>query len=57
MEESVCGYIMGNVNMGRSMDEISDIMYQCLPYAGYSGVLNALAERGSMVNMMSKNQK
>lgn len=41
-EVQISRHIMGNTNMGRSREFISDVIYTCLPYAGYPRILNAL---------------
>lgn len=41
-ESQINSHIAGNSNMGRDKEFISEIIYQCLPYAGYPRILNAL---------------
>lgn len=41
-ESQITSHIRGNANLGRSREFISDVIYQCLPYAGYPRMLNAL---------------
>lgn len=41
-ESQITSHIRGNANLGRSREFISDVIYQCLPYAGYPRILNAL---------------
>lgn len=48
-ESQIMSHIRGNFNMGRSIDEISDMIYQCLPYAGYPRLLNTLNIFNSVV--------
>ena len=40
-EPQMKGHIAGNLNMGRSGEFISELIYQCLPYCGYPRMLNA----------------
>lgn len=42
VEPQMRAHIQGNRNMGRSRAFIAEIIYQCLPYAGYPRLLNAL---------------
>ena len=39
---TLCILINGNINIGRDKAFIEQIIYQCLPYAGYPRILNAL---------------
>lgn len=41
-ESQIKSHITGNINMVRSKEFISEIIYECLPYAGYPRILNAL---------------
>ena len=41
-ENQIKAHINGNVNMGNDKAVIQEIIYQCLPYAGYPRTLNAL---------------
>ena len=41
-ESQLTSHIRGNANLGRSREFISDVIYQCLPYAGYPRILNAV---------------
>lgn len=41
-ESQISSHVTGNANLGRSREFISDVIYQCLPYAGYPRILNAL---------------
>lgn len=41
-ESQIDAHIGGNSNMGRNREFISEVIYQCLPYAGYPRILNAL---------------
>lgn len=41
-ESQIGSHIAGNANMGRSREFIEEVIYQCLPYAGYPRMLNAL---------------
>ncbi len=42
-EGQLQSHIMGNTAMGKSREEIEQAIYQCLPYAGYPRLLNALS--------------
>lgn len=42
-ENQIKAHISGNSNMGRSKAFLEEIIYQCLPYAGYPRTLNALS--------------
>lgn len=42
-ESQISSHVAGNSNLGRSREFISDVIYQCLPYAGYPRILNALS--------------
>lgn len=41
-ESQITSHIGGNANLGRDRGFIEDVIYQCLPYAGYPRILNAL---------------
>lgn len=41
-ESQIQSHIAGNANMGREKAFLEDAIYQCLPYAGYPRILNAL---------------
>ena len=41
-ESQLTSHIGGNANLGRDRQFIEDVIYQCLPYAGYPRILNAL---------------
>lgn len=41
-ESQIKSHINGNINIGRDKAFIEQIIYQCLPYAGYPRILNAL---------------
>lgn len=41
-ESQITSHIGGNSNLGRDRQFIEDVIYQCLPYAGYPRILNAL---------------
>lgn len=41
-ENQMKAHISGNINMGHDKAFIEEIIYQCLPYAGYPRILNAL---------------
>lgn len=41
-ESQISAHISGNAGVGRSRDFIEEVIYQCLPYAGYPRILNAL---------------
>jgi len=41
-ENQIKAHINGNVNIGNDKAVIQEIIYQCLPYAGYPRTLNAL---------------
>ena len=51
-ESQMSAHIMGNLSVGRTPNAISDIIYQCLPYAGYPRILNALNVFSSVQEMM-----
>ena len=42
VEPQMRAHIQGNRNMGRSKEFIAEAIHQCLPYAGYPRLLNAL---------------
>lgn len=41
-ESQIKSHIQGNINIGHDKDFIEEMIYQCLPYAGYPRILNAL---------------
>ena len=52
-ENQIKAHISGNSNMGRSKAFLEEIIYQCLPYAGYPRTLNAIR----CINEVAKDQK
>lgn len=41
-ENQIKAHITGNINIGHNKALIEEMIYQCLPYAGYPRILNAL---------------
>lgn len=41
-ESQIKSHIQGNINIGHDKDFIEEMIYQCLPYAGYPRILNTL---------------
>lgn len=52
-ENQIKAHINGNINMGQNKAFIEEMIYQCLPYAGYPRILNAL----NCLNEVMPNEK